>query len=158
MPLVPTALAQSLENDWLVPDGGTYPSSVTESGEKFAAAVASWFSGATAGGFPCSTASARRAQLASAAAGALSAGSAAAAGAQLAAAVATYIVGQVFGAGVASAPTATAAAQATFTGVFSNLSQPNSIRAQQIASGIHTQAVSTLVVFPPVISPPQPIL
>ncbi|MFP2929709.1 hypothetical protein ACLESO_31825 [Pyxidicoccus sp. 3LG] len=158
MPLVPTALAQSLENDWLVPDGGSYPSSVSESGQKFAAAFSSWFSGATAAGFPCSTASARQSQLATAAAGAFSAGSAAAAGAQLAAAVAMYLVGQVFGAGVASAPTATAAAQSTFTGVFSNLDSPNSVRAQQLAAGLHTQVVSTLVVFPPVISPPQPIL
>jgi len=69
MALVPTALASSLESSWLVPDGNDYPSSPAQSGDKFAAAVSSWFGAATAGAFPCSTASARRAQLASSATG-----------------------------------------------------------------------------------------
>ena len=43
MALVPTALASSLESSWLVPEGNDHPSSPSQSGDKFAAAVSSWF-------------------------------------------------------------------------------------------------------------------
>jgi len=158
MALVPTALASSLESSWLVPDGGDYPSSPAQSGDKFAAAVSSWFGAATAGPFPCSTASARRAQLASSATAAIQAGDPSLAGMQLAVGLMGYLAGQVFGPGVASPPTAVSAAQSAITAVFSNLDLPNSARANQIATGVYTLAISTIVVFPPVISPPTPVM
>jgi hypothetical protein len=158
MPLVTAVLAQSLQNSWLVPDGQEFPSSVGTSGQKFADAVAGWFAGATAAGFPCATAAARKAQLAAAATGAFSAQSASAAGAQLALGIAGYIAGQVFGAGVAAAPVATAAGQSAFVAAFSDLDAAHAARAQRIAAGVQVMAVSTLVTFPPVISPPQPIV
>jgi hypothetical protein len=155
--LVPTALASSLESGWLVAEGGDYPSSPSESGDKFAAAVSSWFGGATAGAFPCSTASARRSQLASSATGAIQAEDASLAGLQLAVGLMGYMAGQIFGPGVASPPTAVSAAQSAITGVFSNLDLPLSARANQIATGVYTLAISTIVIFPPVISPPTPV-
>ena len=76
---------------------------------------------------------------------------------QLAVGLMGYMAGQVFGAGVASPPTAVSAAQSAIAAVFSNLDLPNSARANQIATGIYTLALSTIVVFPPVISPPTPV-
>jgi hypothetical protein len=157
MPLVPTALASSLESSWLVPEGGDYPSSPSASGDKFAAAVSSWCGGATAGPYPCSTAAARKSQLASAATAAIQAGDADAAAMQLALGLMGYMAGQVFGPGVASPPTAVSAAQSSISAVFSDLEASNGSRAQQIAGGVHTLAISTLVVFPPVIGPPAPV-
>lgn len=158
MALVPAALASSLESSWLVPDGGEYPSSPSQSGDKFAAAVASWFGGATAGPFPCSTASARRSQLASSATAAIQAGDPSLAGMQLAMGLMSYMAGQVFGPGVGSPPTAVSAAQSAITAVFSNLDLALSARANQIATGVYTLAISTIVIFPPVISPPSPVM
>ena len=43
MALVPTALGSSLQSDWLVAEGGSYPSTTNQSGDKFAGAVSSWF-------------------------------------------------------------------------------------------------------------------
>ena len=157
MPLVPSALASSLSSSWLVDEGGSYPSSPTQSGDRFATAVAGWFSGAMAGAFPCSTATARQSQLAAAAAGAFGADSATGAAQQLAVGLMGYMAGQVFGPGVASPPTAVAAAQSAFAAVFSNLDSALSARANQIATGVHTLALSTIVVFPPPISPPSPV-
>jgi hypothetical protein len=157
MALVPSALASSLESSWLVAEGGDHPASAAESGDKFAAAVVGWFGAAMAGPYPCSTAAARRPQLAAAATAALQAGSAQLAATQLALALMSYMTGQVFGAGVASPPTATAAAQSAITAVFSNLELVNAARANQIAGGVHAMAVSTIVVFPPIISPPLPV-
>jgi hypothetical protein len=155
--LVPTALASSLSSSWLVPEGGTYPDTPSQSGDRFAAAVSSWFAAATAGPYPCSTASARRSQLASSATAAIQAGDASLAGTQLAFGLMAYMAGQVFGPGVASPPTAVGAAQSAITGAFSDLDLPLSARANQIATGTYTLAVSTIVVFPPVISPPAPV-
>jgi hypothetical protein len=157
MALVPTSLAANLSSGWLVPDGGSYPQSPAQSGDKFATAVASWFSAATAGPYPCTTATARQSQLAAAAAAALQAKNPALAAAQLATGVMGYLTGQVFGPGVASPPTAVGAGQAAFAAVFSNLDQPLSARADQMAGGVHAMALSTIVVFPPVISPPTPV-
>jgi hypothetical protein len=157
VPLAPSSLASSLESSWLVAEGGDYPSSASESGDKFAAAVSSWFGGAMAAGFPCSTASARRSQLAAAATAAIQVGDSSGAAAQLALGLMSYMAGQLFGAGVASPPTAMAAAQSAIGAVFSDLEATNSARANRIASGVHTMAVSTIVVFPPVISPPSPV-
>lgn len=157
MALVPTALASSLSSSWLVAEGGSYPDTPSQSGDKFAAAVSSWFAAATAGPYPCSTASARRSQLASSATAAIQAGDASLAGTQLAMGLMAYMAGQVFGPGVASPPTAVGAAQSAITGAFSDLDLPLSARANQIATGTYTLAVSTIVVFPPVISPPVPV-
>jgi hypothetical protein len=155
--LVPASLASSLESQWLVPDGGEHPSSPSQSGEAFAGAVSSWFATATAGPFPCSTAAARRSQLAASATAAIQAGDPSLAGMQLAFGLMGYMAGQVFGPGVASPPTAVSAAQSAITSVFSNLDLPISARANQIATGVHTLAISTIVVFPPVVSPPTPV-
>jgi hypothetical protein len=157
VPLVPTALASSLESDWLVAEGGQHPSSASESGDKFAGAVTTWFAGAMAAGFPCSTATARRSQLAASATAAIQARDSSLAGMQLALGLMSYMAGQVFGAGVASPPTAVSAAQSAATAVFSNVDLPLSARANQLATGIYTLAVSTIVIFPPVISPPAPV-
>ena len=158
MPLVPTALASSLESSWLAVEGGPFADNPSQSGDKFASAVASWFAGAMAGAFPCSTASARRSQLASSATAAIQAGDASLAGMQLALGLMAYMAGQSFGAGVASPPTAVGAAQAAITSVFSNLDLPTSARANQIATGVYTLAISTIVVFPPPVSPPSPVM
>jgi hypothetical protein len=158
VPLVPSALASSLESDWLVQDGGEYPSSASQSGDKFAGAVSSWFAQAMAGAFPCSTATARKSQLAAAATAAIQTKDPSLAGMQLSLGLMSYMAGQVFGPGVASPPTAVSAAQSAITGVFSNLDLPLGARANQIATGIYAMAVSTIVVFPPVISPPSPVL
>lgn len=157
MALVSTALASDLASNWLVPEGGEYPSSPSQSGDKFAAAVSSWFGAATAGPYPCTTASARRSQLASSATAAIQAGQASLAGMQLAIGLMGYMAGQMFGPGVASPPTAVSAAQSAITGAFSNLDLPINTRANQIATGVYTLAISTIVVFPPVISPPTPV-
>lgn len=159
MPLAPSALATSLRSGWLAQEGGSgsYPSSPAQSGDRFAAAVAGWFGAAVAGTFPCTTATARQGQLSASATAALQAGLPPAAGLQLAMALAGYMTGQVFGPGLASAPTATGAAQAAIADVFSNLDLPVGVRADRIASGVHTLALSTIVVFPPVVAPPTPV-
>lgn len=155
--LAPNVLASTLETDWLSSPGTQHPSSAAESADRFAAAVSNWFSGATAAAFPCVTAMPRRPQLAAAATGALQSQDASLAGSQLALALMTYMAGQVFGAGVASPPVAVGAAQSAITSVFSNLDVPVASRANTVATGIHTMAISTIVVFPPVISPPAPV-
>jgi hypothetical protein len=155
--LVPSALASSLESSWLVAEGGDYPSSPAQSGDKFAAAVSGWFGAAMAGPYPCSTAAARRSQLAAGATGAIQAADSSLAATQLALALMSYMAGQVFGPGVASPPTATSAAQSAISAVFSNLELANGARANQIATGVHAMAVSTIVIFPPVVSPPTPV-
>ena len=157
MALAPSALASSLESTWLVAEGGAYPDSPSQSGDKFATAVSGWFASATAGPFPCSTATARKSQLAASATGAIQAGDPSLAGAQLALGLMGYMAGQSFGAGVASPPAAVSAAQSALTGAFSDLDSPLSARANQMATGIYTLAVSTIVIFPPVISPPTPV-
>ena len=157
MALVSSALAASLRSGWLVPEGGSYPSSAAQSGDAFATAVAGWFASATAGAFPCTTAVARRPQLSSTAAAALQAGDPALAAGQLALALMNFMAGQVFGPGLASPPTAVAASRSAISGVFSDLNQPVAARASRIADGVHALAISTIVVFPPVVSPPVPV-
>jgi hypothetical protein len=155
--LSPAPLASSLESTWLVPEGNEYPTSPSQSADKLAAAVSQWFAQATAGPFACTTAAARRSQLAGSAAAAIQAGDPSLAGAQLALGLMGYMAGQVFGPGVASPPVAVSAAQSAITAVFSNLDLPNAARANQIATGIHALAISTIVVFPPLVSPPTPV-
>lgn len=157
MVLVPAALASSLASGWLVAEGGEHPSSPAQSGDAFAAAVSSWFAGATAGPFPCTTATARRSQLAASSTAAIGAGDPSLAGLQMAVGLMGYMAGQAFGPGVASPPTAVGAAQSAITGVFSDLEASNAARADRIAAGIHALAVSTIVIFPPVVSPPTPV-
>jgi hypothetical protein len=156
--LVSSALASSLESQWLVPDGGSYPSSPSDSGDKFAGAVSTWFAAATAGPYPCGTATARRSQLAASATGAIQTKDPNLAALQLALGLMGYMAGQIFGPGVASPPTAVSAAQSAIASVFSNLDMPNSGRANQMATGVYTLALSTIVVFPPVIMPPTPVM
>jgi hypothetical protein len=156
MPLVPTALASSLENDWLVKPNGSYPDSVSVSADRFATAFSNWFAGAIAGPGAVTTAGARKAQLAMLAIPALSAQAAQAAGSQLATAIAAYITGQMFGAGVAGAPIAVSAAGSQIGAVFADLDSPLSARAQQIAAACQILAVSTIVTFPPPL-PPAPV-
>jgi hypothetical protein len=45
-----------------------------------------------------------------------------------------------------------------FVSVFSDTQSANATRAQQKATAIHTLAVTTIVIFPPLISPPAPVL
>ncbi|AGP41500.1 hypothetical protein [Sorangium cellulosum] len=158
MALVLDTLKTSLEQQWLVPEQGSYPQSVMESADRFAGAVAGWFAAAQAAGIPCATAAARRAQLMSAAAGALAAGTAPAAGAQLALAVAGYIAGQSFPPGTASFPIATSAAVSLMTATFSDVNGSVAQKAQQIAAACALLAASTLVVFPVAPPPPSPIV
>ncbi|HEY3256771.1 MAG TPA: hypothetical protein VGJ91_22600 [Polyangiaceae bacterium] len=156
MPLLPNSLASSLENDWLAKENGSFPDSTSVSADRFATAFANWFGGAIAGPGAVTTAAARKSQLASLAIPALSAQSAQAAGSQLAQAIAAYIAGQVFGAGVAGPPIATAAAGSQIGSVFADLNSAPSARAQQIASACLTLATSTIVTFPPP-TPPAPV-
>lgn len=158
MALSPSVLAASLESGWLVPEGGSHPSSPAQSGDAFAAAVAAWFAAATAGPYPCATAAARRPQLAASATAAIQTGDASLAGAQLALGLMGYVAGQVFGPGVASPPAAVSAAQSAMTAAFASLDLPPAARANQIAGGVHSLAVSTVVVFPPIVSPPLTVL
>jgi hypothetical protein len=157
MALVPTALASSLASSWLASEGSQLPASASQSGDQFAGAVSSWFAAATAGPYPCATATARGSQLAASATAAIQTKDASLAGMQLAVGLMAYMAGQVFGPGVASPPTAVSAAQSAITGAFSNVDLPLNARANQIATGIYTLAISTIVVFPPVISPPSPV-
>ncbi|WP_437733115.1 hypothetical protein [Sorangium sp. So ce1335] len=156
MPLVHDTLKTSLEQTWLVPEGGAFPQSVTESADHFATAVSSWFAAAQAAGFPCATALVRKPELAAAAAGALAASSAQAAGTQLAMGVAAYMAGQSFPPGTASFPIAAGAAVSQLIAVFSDVNGSVSQKAQQIATTCALLATSTLVVFP-VSPPPAPI-
>lgn len=151
--LTPDNLASRLENDWL----GKFPGSSLESGDLFASAVSGWFTQAMAAGFPCSTAAARRLQLTASAAGALEAGVGPTSGMLLATSVATYYAGQLFGAGVASFPTALPAGMAMTTSALLDLNLPKAARAQMIAQACLLMAVSTIVVFPAPL-PPAPIV
>jgi hypothetical protein len=155
MPLSLSTLKSSLENNWLVPEGGSYPATPQESADRFATAVASWFSTAQASGFPCSTAQARKAQLSSQLTLTFQQdpGSAASAAQGIADALSLYIAGQLFGAGVASPPVGTAAASSSLVTTFSNLELDNSTRAQQIALACQTLALTTAVIFPSPLPP-----
>ena len=148
MALQVSQLKNALENDWLVPEGGGYPDSVSQSGQKFAQAVAQWFAAAQAAGIPCATALARQSQLMGQASAALQIGQAQGAGAQLALAVATYYAGQSFGPGVATFPVAVAAGVSSIGAVFADHEMAMPDRAQQIATACQTMAVSTVVAFP----------
>lgn len=154
--LLPDVLSESLL-DRFMPSGGGFPSTPVESGQRFAGAVADWFTLAMAGPFPCATAKAREAQLAGQATAALMAALPPAAGAQLALAVASYMAGQVFGAGTASYPLAGSAVAIAFGAVFADLTMSDEDRAQRMAEGCLVLAVSTLVVFPPPL-PTLPVL
>ena len=153
MPLVLASLKSSFESQWLVPSGGSYPASAQESGDRFATAVATWFSAAAAGAFPCTTAMARKSQLAASAAAAFSTQASVAAGNALALGVALYIVGQQFGAGIANIPLAQGAVGPLFGAAFADLQSGISEKAQQVATGCLLLAVSTIVVFPPPLTP-----
>lgn len=156
MALVLASLKSSFQSQWLVPEGGSYPGSANESGDHFATAVATWFSTAMAGAFPCSTAMARKSQLASSAGAALDTQASAAAGNALALGVALYIVGQSFGTGIANMPIAVSAAGSLFAATFADTNAGVPEKAQQFATGCLLLAVSTIVIFPP--APPLPPL
>ena len=157
MALNPSSLSSALQRDWLPGDDGPYHGSAAESGDAFAGAVSGWFASATAGAFPCVTATARRGQLASGAAGAFSAQQTATCATLLAVALTGYLAGQTFGVGVAAAPVGAAAAQAAFVAVFADLDATTPARADRIAQATWALVLTTIVVFPPVISPPVPV-
>lgn len=161
MALVSSVLQSQLETAWLVPPGGSYPESVQVSGDRFASAVASWFSLAQANGIPCDTATDRQAQLASLVTSAFSAvptATADSAAQGLAKALTDYITGQQFGDGVAAPPAGGAAAASAFSAVLSDLELPNTARAQLLANACQDLARSTFVTFPPSTSlPPAPL-
>jgi hypothetical protein len=151
-------LKSALEQRWLVPSGGAFPSTPAESADRFAAAVSGWFASAQAGAFPCTTAALRRAQLAAGALQALQAQTAPAAGNLLAVALASYLAGQQFGAGIAAPPLATAAAGAAIGTALADVQASGAARAQRIASACTLLASSTLVTFaPPPPLPPAPV-
>ncbi|NVB37031.1 hypothetical protein G6O69_04260 [Pseudenhygromyxa sp. WMMC2535] len=154
--LIPITLAQGLEQQWLSGEGSSNPSSVNESGQRFADVVSQWFSSAMALTFPCTTALARKAQLATLAGSALASPSAAVAGARLGQALSVYMTGQSFGAGVSGAPVGAAAAVAAFAAVFADLEAAPEDRALQLALGTWGLALSTQVLGPPPF--PAPIL
>ena len=154
MPLVPTALASSLAVDWLVAEGGEYPHSAPQSGDAFAAAVSSWFAAATAGPFPCATASARRPQLAASATGG-DPGRRRVARRHAAGVGADGLHGGPGRSAPASPrrPRPSARPSRRSRPCSRTSSSQLSARANQIATGVHTLAISTIVVFPPVVSP-----
>ena len=148
MPLVPTLLAQSLENDWLPTSDGGWSENPQASADAFAGAVANWFGLAMAAGFPCSTAAARKSQLMGLVASAIQMQDPKAAGQQLALAFMAYVAGQSFGSGVAAPPIATAAGGSMIAQAFSMLELDQGGRANLIATALHVMAVSSIVAFP----------
>jgi hypothetical protein len=155
MPLIPTVLAQSLENDWLPTEDGGWHDDAQASADAFAGAVADWFGQAMAAGIPCSTAAARKSQLMGQVASAIQMQDAQGAGQQMALAFMAYVAGQSFGSGVAAPPIATAAGGSMIAQAFSTLDMAQSARANLIATALHTMAVSSIVAFaqPPYAAP-----
>ncbi|MCY1019294.1 hypothetical protein [Pyxidicoccus sp. MSG2] len=153
MALVVATLKSQLELNWLVPKGGSFPENVQQSANRFADAVATWFSTAQANLVPCTTAQARKGQLATQAASAFNAGSALAAGQDLATALSAYIQGQLFGTGTAGPPAGTALAASAFGATFTNVDLENGVRAQQLAQACQALALSTVVAFPTPLPP-----
>jgi hypothetical protein len=125
-----------------------------ESGDRFAAAVSSWFAGAMAAAFPCATALARRSQLATQAGAALDARDPSLSGQQLAMAVASYIAGQSFPPGTALFPMALPAAASQMIATLTDTDGDVGRKAQEIASACHLLSVSTLVAIPVPPGPP----
>jgi hypothetical protein len=156
MVLDPLSLAQSLRQGWL-PAGSDFAPSVNASGQRFADAVAPWFAGGAAAGFPCATALARKAELASNAASALASGDARGAGQQLGLAIAQFMAGQAFGAGMSVFPVAAPALAAALGEVFASHDLDADQRASMIATATYLAAISTIVVFPPPLTP-TPVL
>jgi hypothetical protein len=152
VPLDPISLVVELRQRWLPAEAG-FPASVDESAQRFADVVAPWFAAGAANGFPCSTAQARKSGLASSAASALAAGDARAAGQQLALAIAQFMAAQSFGAGVSSFPTATPGLVVAIGEVFASHELDDDQRATMIAVATYLAAVSTIVVFPPPLTP-----
>jgi hypothetical protein len=152
VPLDPISLATGLRQRWLPAEAGC-PPSVNDSAQRFADVVASWFAAGAANGFPCTTAQARKAGLASSAAAALAAGDPRGAGQQLALAVAQFMAAQAFGAGVSSSPLATQALVVAIGEVFAAHDLDDDRRATLIATATYIMAISTLVMFPPPLTP-----
>jgi hypothetical protein len=152
VPLDPIQLAVGLRQRWL-PAGAGQASSVTESAQRFADVVAPWFGAGAANGAPCATALARKAELAANAASALAAGDARAAGQQLALAVAGFMAGQSFGPGVSAFPLATAALVSAIGEVFAAHDLEDEQRGVLIATATYLTALSTIVTFPPPLTP-----
>ncbi|MDT1061992.1 hypothetical protein RM190_09005 [Paracoccus sp. CPCC 101403] len=158
MPLIPSALSQSLQSRWLPRDDkGPFHDDAAASAQALAGAIAEWFALAMASGIPCATASARQGQLQSMLLPFLQAGVAPAAGQGIAISFMAYVAGQSFGPGVAAPPIATSAAAAAIGMVLADLNVPQSSRADQIAAALHAQALSSIVTFPPPM-PPSPVM
>lgn len=157
MVLVPAALSQALQSQWLPRDGhGPFHDDVAASARVLAGAIADWFGLAMAAGIPCATAAARKGQLEAQLIPALQAGRASAAGQQVALAFMAYVTGQSFGPGVAAPPLATAAAGAMLGAALAESGAAQSARADRIAAALHAQALSAIVTFPPP-APPAPV-
>ena len=148
MPLIPSLLAQTIEANWLPGENGPWHDDTPASAEALAGAVAGWFGGAMAMGFPCATAAARRGQLKEQLIPALQVEQAQGAGQQVALAFMAYVAGQGFGAGVAAPPLATAAGGSMIGTAFAAFDQPQAARAATIAQAFHLMALSSLVAFP----------
>jgi hypothetical protein len=147
MPLVASQLGAALADRWLPGDDGPYPGSAIESGQRFADVVSEWFANATAMGLPCATAQVRAPQLAALAGTALAARTAAGAGQQLGQAVGVYITAQLFGSGVAAAPTGMAALGPQLASVFADTGMARNQRGNALATPIYACAITTLVAF-----------
>lgn len=157
MPLVPAALSQSLQSQWLPRDeNGDFKDDAAASAQALAGAIADWFGMAMAAGIPCATAAARKGQLQAQLVPVLQAGSAGAAGQGIALSFMAYVAGQSFGPGVAAPPVTTPAAGAAITAALSDTGAAQSSRADQIAAALHAQALSAIVTFPPPM-PPAPV-
>ncbi|MCP4936297.1 MAG: hypothetical protein GY927_19355 [bacterium] len=144
--LVPTVLATNLENQWLPGGDGPFADNVQQSADKLASVIANWFAQAQAASFPCSTAMVRKSQLMAQLIPALDAKDAQLSGIQIAQAFMAYVAGQSFGVGIAAPPAA--AAGPMIASSFANLEQPQSARAQTIATALHLMALSSIVSFP----------
>lgn len=156
MPLDPVSLAVNLRQRWL-PAGAGNASSVDESAQRFADVMAMWFSAGAANGIPCATAMARKSELASGASSALACGDARGAGQLLALAVAQFMAGQSFGPGVSAMPIATPALVVAIGEVFASHDFDDDKRAVTIATAAYLTALSTIVTFPPPLTP-SPVL
>jgi hypothetical protein len=157
MPLDAKKLETQLIRAWSGGPGGTFPSTPQAAADRFADAVAAWFSDAVAGGAKCTTAQSRKPLLSNALLSSLKSGKAATAGQGLAAALAMYLTGQVFGTGLSQVPFGTSAAGVAFSAAFAEINAPLRSRAQRFTLVCQGLVATTLVIIPP--SPnPVPIL
>lgn len=143
MPLSPQTLAGELESQWF----GGDPSSVDDAAARLADVISTWFATASALSIPCATASVRAPQLRASLIPALATGEANASGTAVALAISGYLTGQIFGTGVAAAPTALAPASTDLRQLFTDLDMSVHSRAGLFARALMTLVASTIVTF-----------